>query len=117
MGLFGLTGVTGVTRVSSRFGPGGPRIQTRVRWMLIQWFIRLGSARGVGGLGVIQSLLFIVVGCQSLNRVLGDLLLPSPVAALDHTGLLTKSVEHVRMVNAGQFILDMTGKSFIELPL
>src|ERR1700731_3219477 len=46
MGLFGLTRVTGATRVSSRFGPGGPRIQTRVCQMLIQWFIGFGSTRG-----------------------------------------------------------------------
>ena len=35
MGLFGLAGVTGVTRVSSRFGPRGPSIQTRVCQTLI----------------------------------------------------------------------------------
>ena len=117
MGLSGLAGVTGVTGVSSGFGPGGSRIQTRVCQTLIRWFIRLGSARGVGGLGVVRSLLFIVVGRQSLNRVSRDLLLPSPVMAVDHTGLLAESVEHVCVVNTGQFVLDMTGKSFIELPL
>src|ERR1700730_15832891 len=111
MGLFGLTGV------SSGFGPRGPRIRTRVCQTLIQWFIRLGSTRGVGGLGIIRSLLFIVVGHQSLNGVSRDLLLPSPITTVDHTGLLAESVEHACAVNAGQFILDMTGKSFIELLL
>ena len=67
VGLFSLTGVAGVTRGSSGLGPGGPRIRTRVCQMLIQWFIRLGSTRGLE-LSEVSFLLLLGIGALMESR-------------------------------------------------